>query len=68
MDKVQLFSLASEVIEHHSFLKFQLAVTFPSSLLLPCIYFIFMHVTAALLNQPVQSCNYCFQKNAHDNY
>lgn len=66
-DKVQLCSVAPEVTEHHSFLKFQLAVTFPSSHLLPCVYFIFMSRTAELLNRPVQSCNYCFEKNAHDN-
>lgn len=68
IDVVQLYSMAPEVTEHHSFLTFQLAVTFPYSHLLSCVYFIFMHMTAELLNQPVQSCNYCFQKNAHDNY
>lgn len=68
IDKVQLGSMAPEVTEHCSFLKLQLAATFPYSHLLPCVYFIFMLMIAELPSQPVQSCNYCFQKNAHDNY
>lgn len=46
IDTVQLCSMAPEVSEHHSFLKFQLAVAFAYSHLLPCVYFIFMHMTA----------------------
>lgn len=47
-------SMAPEVTEPHSCLKVQLAATFPNSHLLPCVCFIFILMTAELLNQPAQ--------------
>lgn len=67
IDMVQLCSMAPEVTEHHSFWSSSwqlLSLTLICSL----VFILYSCTWRQLPNQPVQSRNYCFQKNAHDSY